>query len=145
MDNQLIFGGFLLFLAIWMVVLHLLSRLTGWAKLAVRYRSDGTFQGKKWRFQSVAMRMGTGYNNSVIVGASPRGLYMSLFFLFRPGHPALFVRWSEVSVTWKKTWGFRKVELRFQRAADVPVVISIRLAQKLAVSAGSEWPGPRQA
>ena len=86
------------------------------------------------------MRKGMGYNNAVSIGASPRGLFLSPFLFFRPGHPPLFVRWGEVTVAHKKILGFQRIELRFQRVRDVPVVISPRLAERLASAAGPEWP-----
>ena len=145
MDNSLVLGGFLLFLAVWWIVLNLVSRMTGWSKLSAYYRANDVFDGQTWRFQSVSMRMGGGYNNSVTVRAGPRGLHLSLFFLFRPGHPPLFARWGEILVTQKKRLGMKRVELRFQRAADIPLIITARLAEKLARSAGAQWPGPERA
>ena len=65
MDDALIYGGPLLFLAIWWIVLNLTARLTGWSKLAAHYRSDDVFHGRTWKFQSVGTRFGGGYNNAV--------------------------------------------------------------------------------
>jgi hypothetical protein len=141
MNGQIIPGFFLLFLVIWVVVSLLISRLSGWGRLAVHYRSSEAFHGKIWRFQSLSMQTGMGYNNAVNVGANPRGLYLSPFLFLRPGHPPLFVRWGEVTVGQKRILGFRRVELRFQKARDVFIVISPRLAERLASAAGSEWPG----
>jgi hypothetical protein len=144
MSDFVIPGFFLLFLVIWIMVSILISRLSGWGRLAVHYRREGTFHGRIWRFQSISMRKGMGYNNAVNVGASPNGLYLSPVLIFKPGHMPLFVRWGEVAVRHKRILGFRRVELRFQRVRDVPIVISPRLAERLSSAAGSEWPGQDQ-
>ena len=107
----------------------------------MKSRFDGDFRGKVWRFQSVKMRMGAGYNNCVNIGASSQGLYLSVFFLCRPGHPPLFIRWSEISVQEKKRWGFNRLELRFRRAETIPLSVGNRLGQQIADEAGEQWHG----
>ena len=119
----------------------LISRLGGWAKLARAYRFDGDFRGKIWRFESVKMRMGAGYNNCVNIGTNEQGLYLSVFFLCRPGHPSLFIRWSEITVQEKKRWRISRFEFRFQRADSIPVSIGHRLGQQIVEEAGEQWAG----
>ena len=130
----------LLFLFLWVMILIFLSRLGGWSRLAREYRFYGEFRGQKLRLQSIRMRRGTKYNNCINIGVNMQGLYLSVFFLCRPGHPALFIRWSDITVEERKRWGFTNIELRFRKAKDIIIGIRPGLGQKLAEAAGDYWP-----
>ena len=56
--------------------------------------------------QSAAMRWLTHYNNVLTVGADSEGLFLVPFFLFRVGHPPLFVPWAEITA---EGWQFADV------------------------------------
>ena len=84
------------FLLIWILVTYLLSILGGWARLAEDYRSDSDIDGSVWRFQSGTFRFGVRYNGVLTIGSSPSGLHLRVLFLFRMGHPPLFIPWSDV-------------------------------------------------
>ena len=90
---------FAAFVGLWIGVSLSVARLGGWATLATFYCFSGSFNGDCWRFQSGELRWKIGYNNGLTVGANPTGLYLSVFFLFRLGHPDLFVPWADISVT----------------------------------------------
>ena len=130
-----------LFIAYWFVLMLLIARLTGWARLADSYQAATPFTGKRWRWQSIQTRWLTHYGNCVTIGANAEGLHVSLLFLFRIGHPQLFIPWREISVKPVKGWLCRGVELRFSGAPAIPVYISERLAQRIAAAAGGAWPG----
>jgi hypothetical protein len=85
---ELFFVGFVV---LWIGILFIIARLDGRATLATFYRLSGSFSGECWRFQSGEMRWKLGYNNCLTVGVNPAGLYLSVFFLFRFGHPNLFI------------------------------------------------------
>ena len=136
--NPLYFAIF--FLVLWILVNFIVSRLTGWARMATHYRNVGGFTGKIWRFQTITTRRGMGYKGSTNVGADSRGLYLSLFFLFRFGHPPLFVPWSDITITEKQIFRSKALELRFRKTEDLHVRILARLGDHLAEAAGSNWP-----
>jgi hypothetical protein len=128
----------------------LVSQVGGWATLARAYPSPRPFTGPRWRGQSAGMRWGVTYNGSLTVGADPQGLHLSILFVFRVGHPPLFVPWGDVTAVHEKSRrmpfsilrvGY--VELRFRRAPAVPLRIREALAWRLAGAAGPAWPGPR--
>ena len=127
--------GFPLF---WCGVIFLIALIGGWATLSRVYRFDGYFQGQQWSMQSA--RLGwTNYNNVLTVGANWEGLYLSPLFLFRTGHPPLFIPWIDISV--KKTASlFTSIEFRFQQAPSVRLKLSQKLSQRLAEAAGASWP-----
>jgi hypothetical protein len=100
------------FVALWCAIGFLSSKLTGWAVLAQRFRSTYPFAGQIWRWKSARMRRGANYNNCLTIGADPIGLYLSMVFFFRVGHPPLFLPWSEISVRGRRKILFLKfVEL----------------------------------
>jgi len=137
--NPLYFAIF--FLVLWILMVFIISRLTGWARMAAHYHNVGGFTGKVWRFQTITTRRGMGYKGSTTVGADSRGLYLSMFFLFRFGHPPLFVPWRDIIITEKQIFRSKVLELRFRKTEDLPVHIFAKLGDRLAEAAGSNWPG----
>ncbi len=133
---------FAAFVGLWIGISLLVARLGGWATLATFYRLSGSFNGDCWRFQSGEFRWKMGYNNCLTVGANLTGLYLCVFFLFRFGHPDLFIPWADISVTPGKR-GFLSIytEFRFRQARMIPFRVNERLAQQIMKSAGNSWPG----
>ena len=84
------------FVVMWSLVSYLLSVIGGWSRLAEDYRSERPIEGRRWRFQSASMRFSTAYSNVLTIGASEAGLSLSVLFLFRLGHPPLFIPWSDL-------------------------------------------------
>lgn len=83
------------------------------------------------------MRMGTNYGSCLIVGVNPEGIRLSVLFLFRIGHPPLFIHWPEVSMREKRfLFFFKQVELRFAKCSSIPFVISRRLMNKISDALG---------
>jgi len=121
------------------VLFFLIGRISGWSKLANFYRFSGEFVGKQWRFQSAQLRWYLGYNNCLTFGANESGLFVSLLFLFRVGHPSLFIPWGDITVNMKEgVWG-KYAELRFRQAPTIPFRISETLIEKIAGSASRLW------
>ena len=137
---------FIGFVVLWIGILFVITRLGGWATLATFYRLSGSFNGECWRFQSGGLRWKMGYNNCLTVGVNPAGLYLSVFFLFRFGHPSLFIPWADVSVATSKR-GFLSIytEFKFRQAPMIPFRVNERLAQRIMESAGGSWPGKDRA
>lgn len=130
------------FVVLWIGILFVIVRLGGRATLATFYRLSGSFSGECWRFQSGELRWKMGYNNCLTAGVNPTGLYLSVFFLFRFGHPNLFIPWADVSVAPGKR-GLLSIytEFRFRQVPTIPFRVNERLARRIIESAGSPWPG----
>jgi hypothetical protein len=80
--------------AIWCGACLLLS-LGGWSKLACDYTTDLIPVRYTHRWQSC--RIGaTRYGGCVHFGVIERGVFITAFWLFRPGHPPLFIPWTEL-------------------------------------------------
>jgi hypothetical protein len=132
---------FFAFPLLWSAVGVLISRLGAWSRIATEYRQWETFDGERWRGQSAKVGWAN-YGNCLTVGVNQRGVHLSVFFLFRPGHPPIFVPWEDVSVTEGKRLFFKHVDLAFRRAPGARVRLSKRLADKLQAKVGTRWPCP---
>jgi hypothetical protein len=128
---------------IWLLVTWLISQAGGWAELAHTYRASEPFSGETWSFQSAQMRWLMNYNRALTIGASPAGMYLSIFPLFRVGHPALFIPWQDITIRARKYLWFRIYEFNFREARSVPFRIRESLGKKLEAAAGSQWPANR--
>ena len=136
---------FAAFVGLWIGISFLVSRLGGWATLATFYRLSGFYNGDCWRFQSGEFRWKMGYNNCLTIGSNESGLYLSVFYLLRLGHPDLFIPWADISVTAGKR-GFLSIytEFRFRQTPMIPFRVNERLTQRILESAGNSWPSERE-
>lgn len=131
----------LFFVTLWCAVIFLIGRISGWALLAKRFRSDTRFSGQLWTWQSARFRWGCNFNNCITVGGDPSGLYLSMLFLFRIGSPPLLIPWQEVTIRQRRTTlFFQFVELQLGREEQIPFTIREKLADSLRSAAGSSWP-----
>ncbi len=80
----------LLFIGGWFLCLKFISIYTGWSRLAREFGFKGKFSGKMFRCQSV------GSSSATHVGLNEEGLYLALFFPFRPFHKPLFIPWKRI-------------------------------------------------
>ena len=99
---------FIVFPLLWMGIVFMISFMSGWQSLAQRY---ATIIEAPTNTRSMASGMVgfSRYNNVLKVGLSDRGIYLSVFILFRPGHKPLFVPWSDISEVRQVDYFFRKM------------------------------------
>ncbi len=133
MDPELIL---ILIFIILIVIFPVIARISGWSTIANFYRFTGEFQGKRWYFQSAEMRWKMGYNSCLTIGTNESGLYLSIFFPFRFGHPNLFIPWGEVTFDKKKGFIRKFVEFRFKQAPMIPFCLSEKLGNLIIESSG---------
>jgi hypothetical protein len=91
--------SFPIFVAGWLAVCALLSRISGWSRLAEQFRTDAPVSGEQFRFASGSMGsrlFPANYKSCLSVAVSPAGLRLSLQFPFRFMSPPLFIPWTEV-------------------------------------------------
>jgi hypothetical protein len=140
-STTLSFSLLLLFLLLgvaWMgFICYLIGICSGWRKLAKRFSSDaepyGTTQCAGPLFYSVQMRYRTNYSNAVRLTAADEALYLSVSLLFRVGHPALRIPWSEIQFGRAKLLWRRFVVLTLGAEERIPLRISERMARKLGI------------
>lgn len=86
------------------------------------------------------MRRRARYRHILAIGDSDEGLYLSVFFLFRFGHPPLFIPWADVTAVEQDNRLIGKtVKLSFSKAPVVPLEIVKKLAEDLKADAGGGW------
>jgi hypothetical protein len=120
----------ILFFVGWAGVSYLLSMLGGWSRLAEYYRLESDFQGERWKFQSASMRLGVNYNNVLTIGVNSTGVLLEVLFLFRMGHPPLFIPWSDIRKGGDESKPFGQW-LVISRAPTVPVKIRNTLIERI--------------
>jgi hypothetical protein len=134
----IIFSTF--FVVVWCVTGFLTGKMSGWAALGRRFGSTLPFPSQTWRWKSARMRWGANYKNCLTIGADPGGLYLSMLFFFRIGHPPLFIPWAEISFRSRRTILFFKfVELSLGREEQIPFLIRATFADQIQAAAGPSW------
>lgn len=93
-----IIGGFLvIFPLFWCAVVWLLSRISGWHRLAQRYASgDRPVTGACYG-GITGMVGAVSYRSTLTVHFGQEGFFLEVMPLFRVGQPRLFIPWSEIS------------------------------------------------
>lgn len=93
----LIIGIPLAFGIIWCAVSILIGWLSGWSRLARRYKTERKPTGKSlphfWLMLGPAS-----YRGVTTVQPEPEGLYFTIMVLFCLGHPPLLIPWSDVTL-----------------------------------------------
>lgn len=83
------------FVGLWCLVCLLLSILGGWRRLATVFSTRKLPSGSRYSFQSA--RIGkAAYKNCLTIHPTTEGLYLSVMFLFRIGHPPLLIPWEKM-------------------------------------------------
>jgi hypothetical protein len=135
---------FAFFVAVWIGAGFVVAQASGWGYLSRCYRSGNPFDGKRWYFRSGRMRLNMSYNSCLTLGASTQGLYVAVLFMFRIGHPPLFIPWQDISVNTGKTLWWKWTEFRFRQAPGVYLKIFGSVGEEIKSSAGMFWPGQVQ-
>ena len=110
------------------------ARVSGWSRLAQRFRAeqepiDGT------RFGQEFLRIGgCDYYGRTTIRVSPKGLYLAVWPFFFT-HPPLLIPWSELRILKEHRWGWR-VLLKMEIASTPITIIYVPLR---VIDAGREW------
>jgi len=132
-------GGVVVWILLfWIFVVNMISLASGWRLLARRFRQQLPFMGARRKWQRAVIR-GAGYNGCLIVGADPMGLFLDIMVMFRPGHPALFIPWTEITLRHEPWLPTEPVEIRLGSGEQVKFRIRGALASKIQQAAGTSW------
>jgi hypothetical protein len=120
----------------------LISRLSGWSLLALRFRAAEPWSGASWSWQSGRFRGWCGYNNCLRVGANQQSLSLAVNKPFGLFHPALLIPWNEIEVeTGKAFFGmYDMAQFRIGTEERVTVRIYGKLIGRVRQAAGPGWP-----
>jgi hypothetical protein len=125
------------FLAVWYLSLSLIGILSGWHALSKRFKQETTPYGEIKAvgpfFYSIYMRFWCHYSSVVRLTAASDGLYASVVFPFRIGHPPLRIPWGEIQLGRTK-WLMRTyIVLTLGNEEKIPMRISQRMARNLGI------------
>lgn len=95
-----------IFIGLWLILCLLISMMSGWWQLAKQFSANNPPSGKRFILQSGKIGLAR-YNGCLFIYKSPEGLYISVLFPFRLGHPPLFIPWQAINnvKTQHLAWG----------------------------------------
>ncbi len=129
------------FVVWWCFLLWVIGTFFSWGHLARRYPVIEPFHGTVRHFQSCQLGW-SNYSRILTVGVNPHGLYLAVFFLFRPGHPPVFIPWADVSGRVVRVWVFGHwLELTFEKCPGVVIRLPRRVGDLIATEANRSWAG----
>ncbi len=129
LNNPVYFGIFLV--VMWCLTLVALSKITGWSRLAEKYKTRIKPESKLMyavqAFWGSIMLAGNIYT----IGTDRNGLFLGVLLPFRIGHPPLLIPWHEIRA--KKVDGFIKprVQLIFGNGISRPFEVYEKTAKKI--------------
>lgn len=117
-----------------------MGRLTGWCSLARAYPARDRLPGKSFRVPWIHFGA-TRYRNLVVGHADDVHLHLAVWL--RIGHPPFSVPWGEIAASRERRALRTMLRLRFVRAPGIDVWLSERGATRLqGLCAGRlQWPG----
>lgn len=86
----------LVFPLFWHAVCFLLSRFSGWQRLALAYGTDRAPRGTPFRWQSGSVGV-VRYRNCLDIRVAQEGLFISVALPFRLGHKRMPVPWNAIN------------------------------------------------
>jgi hypothetical protein len=126
------------FVGLWVGMSFITAR-GNWAALAGAYRYSGAWPLGRWRHQDGDVGSEQ-YDNGLTIGADANGLYLAIVFLFRAGHPPLFIPWTEISVRRQERFLCAYAVFHFRSVPTVPLRVGESLGRRIVAAAGPAWP-----
>jgi len=121
------------FTVFWCLVPLAIARMSGWAALAAAYPAGQVMTpNMRWSWQSAVMNLNTSYNAGLTLVADLQAVHVSVFLLMRPGHKPFSVPWEDIRATPRHLLLMERVALTFAKAPNVTMLISPKLAERLA-------------
>jgi hypothetical protein len=123
--------------AFYLLFLLLDSRISGWFTLADRFRKISEPVGETRTGGSFAdtviLRRHGKFAVFIRLTAASDALYLSVFFLFRLGHPPLRVPWSEIAFSRNQYFLKDEIVLILGKQEQIPLLVSTGTAAKLGI------------
>ena len=134
-QEVLVAVGTLFFLLCWSGILNAIAWMGGWWHLAREFPDDALLHDRgpvrRRRFQSGSFGL-MNYNSALTIGVYEQGLRVAALWPFRPGHPPLFIPWSElVDARAKRVFPFVQRLQAQIGAARVTVLLPTWVEQEL--------------
>lgn len=119
----------------WCFVTFVLSRMSGWATLATAYPAGEVMTPNvRWRWQSALMNANTKYNGALTIVADAQAVHCSVFLPLRTGHDPFSAPWQDIRTEIRHVMFSERIALSFARAPNVTMLVSRKLAERLATA-----------
>ena len=118
------------FVGMWVLVLRILSSMSGWTTLAERFHSPGRFLGQYYRFRSAKLQA-VNFSSSLELGVNHEGLYLRPMILFRLFHKPLLIPWREIRAQSVKRLLFNGYRLTFNSCPGITLEVYSRTFEKV--------------
>jgi hypothetical protein len=115
-------------------ILWLLSRISGWRKLATHYRATRPLEGPSFAFRSGSVGL-MNYRSCLWLNADPEGFGLRNIPPFGLFDPPILIPWSELSVFVRRGW-FGRATLWTKAVPNVGICISLKLAEAVVGATG---------
>lgn len=145
MDPSVLMGlivvGFpLAFMAMWSLVLLILSSLSGWGELAMWYKAE-TWPDGAARKSGVSLAMGRGwlkvsYRSGVQIAVTKQGIGLKPILLLGLFHPPLFLPFSEIDARYEKKLLGRYYRITPNRSQAMGIFLPARVGEWVEVERG---------
>lgn len=136
--KQFLFDSSWLYIIIGFVVVSYLSSLfDSWRQLAQSYTANTQFVGARLNFQTAIINTGK-QSGTINIGINSSRLHLSVIFLLRPGHPPLFISWSEISVSRCQKMSPYIIELQTAKHPTIPIRITESLFEEIKALSGQQ-------
>lgn len=102
----IIIGALVAFLLFWSLVVTLVSRLSGWQRLATDYEAVDEPSGTTFGWQSLRFGSFSNYSRVINITPSSEGLHLQPILMYRMGHKPLLIPWDAIEFKQVETIGF---------------------------------------
>lgn len=108
-------------------VLHLLSTISGWGVLAIRFPDQSEIARRTFRFCSIKIG-GVNYGSCCRIDECLSGLRVNVFLLFRFRHATIFLPWDKLSAgKWRRSIFGGLVQLKIKDSPVREIVLPTRV------------------
>lgn len=109
----------IMFPLLWVGIIFLVSRISGWHELAEPFVLTREPQGEKFRFKSGRIGLWANYSGALNITVSFEGIAIRPIIVYRLGHKAFLVPWDAVqTLTFEKPLFFEVITLMVRLPAS---------------------------
>lgn len=110
----------IIFPLFWCFTIWIISLMSGWRRLAKEYPVLQPPSGKAWREQTVFVKQSS-YKRMLTLTTNAEGMFIEVMWLFRFGHPPLFIPWHKFHFSDSRVFIFRKQRYFCVEVAQPPL------------------------
>ena len=137
LNNPIYFGIF--FIVMWFLVSYTISRITGWARLAEKYRTRSKPETKLMQAVQVYWGSILMAGNIYTLGSTSKGMFLGVLFPFRLGHPPLLIPWHEIKAKKVDRFLMMRIQLSFGNGLSRPFEINGKVAEKIKAGSNGQF------